>query len=177
MLQWSLEAVLASDSFAFPLSDVWEALLPNLLELGEDVCKQLGLLLLCDCTSRLSFHLWKRVARPLHAMDSDCAGDILIQLRLPYFTEQEYLGPTLLLVRVDPEELQCSIAIEGKRQILILQGRTEVNVSLLRVQELILNFKFPPFVLNTAHLVGNFRLDRWLFGLFNGFVHLDIFRG
>ena len=104
MFQRSLEAVLAMDTLALQHSDVFESALTDLFKFSVSIGQKLVLLLLGKCSTGFAAHFRNRVHSTLHAIDPECAGDILVHLWLPHLAEKEEFVTVLLLVSVNPEE-------------------------------------------------------------------------
>jgi hypothetical protein len=73
MSQRRFKAVLATDSFAFPLGNLGESTLAHFLKLSEHVRKQLVLLFLRESRPSFALNLWHSVASPLHSIDTQGA--------------------------------------------------------------------------------------------------------
>ena len=134
MLQWRLEAILSVDTFALEHRDILESALANLLKLRVNVRQVFVLLLNGEGSTGLAAHLWDSVHSPLHAIDFKRAGYVLVQLWLPHLAEKEEFSAVLLFVRVDPEERQGAIRVQGQRQVLAIQSLVSVSRPYLIVQ-------------------------------------------
>ena len=104
MLEWSLETIFSTDTLALEHSDVLKPSLAQLFKLGVYVGEQFVLLFFTESASSFTAHFWYSVHSPLHAIDLERATNILVQLGLPDFTEEEELSAMLLFVCIDPEE-------------------------------------------------------------------------
>ena len=92
------------DTFAFEHGNVLESALSNLFKLSVNIGQKLVLLVLSQSASCLALDFGDCVDRALHAIDLQGTRHILVELRLPDFTEQEEIGAKLFLMGVSPEE-------------------------------------------------------------------------
>ena len=105
MIKWRLKAVFSSDTFAFEHCDVLEASLSNLFHFSVNIGQELVLFVLGEGTASFAaLNLGNGIDSALHTFDFKRARHILVQLRLPHFTEQEEIRAKLLFVSICPEE-------------------------------------------------------------------------
>lgn len=121
VLQGCLEAILSEDTLALKHSDVLEPALPQLFKLSVHVGQAFVLLFRAECAARL-FHFWNCIHGPLHSINFQGTGDILIQLWLPNLAEQEKFGAMLLFMRVDPEERKRAVGVQWQGKVLAVEG-------------------------------------------------------
>lgn len=105
MVKWRLKAVLSPDAFAFEHSDVFKAPLSNLFQLCVNIGQELVFFVLGEGAAGFAaLNFGNSVDGALHSFNFKRARNILVQLWLPHFSEQEEICAKLLFVSVCPEE-------------------------------------------------------------------------